>query len=513
MGFITTGITVNNGMVVYLTPTGAEYLAGKKKTISDLGIKYFSLGDSDCNYNVLKKLGRGYVPDLTGEDPSCLRIANITIDNKKFYNDWIKDTNVFPESFHRGIIYNKVDPPPVIIYSNVEKYGEATRNNCGTDLYGDTPYRYTVPAGKYTSTVSQADVDEKAQNDVNENTQAQANLYGECVYHTFWNVAIALEFYKNDCGVGQTGTAVTYTCDQHVYSAHSQAEADALALADVMANGQAYANLVGECSSPTLFWNASRSQDFTKNNCGDSMIGGTGNYTVSAGIYSSVVSQADADAQADADMAANGQNYVNSIASCTPVTYPFKWVIDDSASYCEVRFAPNETGIIVVDIFGANPNSTFAARINTVGVTIPDGNLAYKDMNFIGSTDAPQNAWMLASDYVQQGNALTWRFEFNVAKLMTFYPNITDFTMEIIGKEVSAKTLTGSYVLKGADQGNMTMVGSEGSYIPSVQLATNLGIVSTSYNVSGGANGTYDNSLPVVKTFVYHKATRSMTVS
>jgi len=101
MGFITTGQT---DIVVYLTPVGAEYLAGKKKSKTDLGIKYFTLGDSDTNYLVLKKLNKGYVPDATGEDSSCLKIANITIDNKKFYNEWVKDKNVAPTSFHKNLI-------------------------------------------------------------------------------------------------------------------------------------------------------------------------------------------------------------------------------------------------------------------------------------------------------------------------------------------------------------------------------------------------------------------------
>ncbi len=43
---------------------------------------------------------------------------------------------------------------------------------------------YTVPAGSYSSSVSQADADQRAQNDVNTNGQAYANYAGSCPIST-----------------------------------------------------------------------------------------------------------------------------------------------------------------------------------------------------------------------------------------------------------------------------------------------------------------------------------------
>lgn len=65
-----------------------------------------------------------------------------------------------------------------ISYSNVVKSGQFTRNcTSGTS----SAVTYTVAAGTYSSTVSQADADAKAQNDVTANGQAYANANGICI--------------------------------------------------------------------------------------------------------------------------------------------------------------------------------------------------------------------------------------------------------------------------------------------------------------------------------------------
>ncbi|WP_407489354.1 DUF5977 domain-containing protein [Elizabethkingia anophelis] len=74
---------------------------------------------------------------------------------------------------------NNATCTPIITYYSTEKSQTFTKNNCST---GTTPgtYTYTVPANRYTSTVNQADADQKAQNDINANGQEQANLYATC---------------------------------------------------------------------------------------------------------------------------------------------------------------------------------------------------------------------------------------------------------------------------------------------------------------------------------------------
>lgn len=66
-------------------------------------------------------------------------------------------------------------------YYNKEKNAPFTKNTCAAGDAGSS-VSYTVPAGKYTSTLSQIDADNKAQADVNANGQAYANSNGICYY-------------------------------------------------------------------------------------------------------------------------------------------------------------------------------------------------------------------------------------------------------------------------------------------------------------------------------------------
>lgn len=63
-------------------------------------------------------------------------------------------------------------------YYNTVKSQDFTRNNC-SNAVGST-VTYTVPVEKYSSTISQADADNKAQNDITANGQAYANTTGTC---------------------------------------------------------------------------------------------------------------------------------------------------------------------------------------------------------------------------------------------------------------------------------------------------------------------------------------------
>jgi hypothetical protein len=66
-----------------------------------------------------------------------------------------------------------------VTYTNTVKSVSFNRNNCGKGYTGSSVV-YTVPAGKYTSTISQADADAQAQAEVNANGQNNANNQGTC---------------------------------------------------------------------------------------------------------------------------------------------------------------------------------------------------------------------------------------------------------------------------------------------------------------------------------------------
>ncbi|KFF10059.1 hypothetical protein B0A62_13750 [Flavobacterium hydatis] len=66
-------------------------------------------------------------------------------------------------------------------YKNAEKSAFFTKNNCKIGIMAD-PTRYTVPARKYSSQISQAEADKLAQADIDKNGQAYANANGSCIY-------------------------------------------------------------------------------------------------------------------------------------------------------------------------------------------------------------------------------------------------------------------------------------------------------------------------------------------
>uniref|UniRef100_UPI00374DF6F9 DUF5977 domain-containing protein n=1 Tax=Flavobacterium sp. TaxID=239 RepID=UPI00374DF6F9 len=173
---------------------------------------------------------------------------------------------------------------------------------------------YTVPAGRYSSTVSQAHADSQAQTDINNNGQTFANddANARCI---FKNAAKSVLFTRNDCPAGAVPASVWYTVYEGMYySGVSQADADSKAQTDVNNNGQTFAN--NNANAKCTFYSVAKSGTFTRNNC----VGGTGAtviYTVATGTYSLTSSQAAVDALAQSAVNNYGQAYANANGICT----------------------------------------------------------------------------------------------------------------------------------------------------------------------------------------------------
>lgn len=163
----------------------------------------------------------------------------------------------------RSQLYTATTPAPVTYYSK-EFTGQFTRNNCPAD---NTPGQitFTVPAGKHTSTTSQAAADAKAEADFKVNGQAAANTNGTCTPpKVYKNAEKSQTFTRNNCAAGETGTQVVYTVPAGTYSSTvSQAEADKQAADDVARNGQNYANATGTCTMPAVELKADAGVDFS----------------------------------------------------------------------------------------------------------------------------------------------------------------------------------------------------------------------------------------------------------
>lgn len=130
-----------------------------------------------------------------------------------------------------------------IFYSNAASV-TLTKNNCS--IGEGSSVIFSVPAGKYHSTVSQSAADDLVQAEIDKYGQEYANANGSCV---FYNVAESGTFTRNNCGSGYLGSQITYSVAAGTYSSTiSQADANQLALDDISANGQNYANVNGTCT-------------------------------------------------------------------------------------------------------------------------------------------------------------------------------------------------------------------------------------------------------------------------
>jgi hypothetical protein len=144
-----------------------------------------------------------------------------------------------------------INPPTIpSVFYNVAKSQVFYNNTCAAG-YASDPYTYTVAAHTYSSTVSQADADSKAQAAINANGQNTANANAPCKI-VYYNDAQSGTFTRNNCGVGSNGSSVVYTIAAHTYpSTVSIADANQKAINALNANGQAYANTNGSCSIVT----------------------------------------------------------------------------------------------------------------------------------------------------------------------------------------------------------------------------------------------------------------------
>jgi hypothetical protein len=204
-----------------------------------------------------------------------------------------------------------------IIYYNMAISQQFTKNNCSSGFTSST-VTYTVASGTYMSYISQADANAQAQMDIDTNGQTYANTNGTCTQTTFYNVKQTGTSTRNNCGTGYTGSTVVYTIPAGTYSSTiSQKDADDKAIADINANKQAYANSHGTCTAQTIYYNTKVSATATRNNCPRCYVGSKVTYTVSAGTYTSLISQSDAQAKANADLSKNKQVYANSNGTCT----------------------------------------------------------------------------------------------------------------------------------------------------------------------------------------------------
>lgn len=127
---------------------------------------------------------------------------------------------------------------------------------------------YVVEAGRFSSSVSKEDANQKALEALEAEGPGYANEHGTCETNLWYNVEKSKVFYKNDCEDGFIGAPYTYTVEAGKYTSDvSQEDADRKALDDIDKNGQGQANLNGECIEDPNYFIGKASARVQKNDC------------------------------------------------------------------------------------------------------------------------------------------------------------------------------------------------------------------------------------------------------
>ena len=175
---------------------------------------------------------------------------------------------------------------------------------------------YVVEAGRFSSSVSKEDANQKALDALEAEGPGYANSHGTCNTVKWYNDRKSKMFQKTDCKVTEVGSMVEYVVEAGRFSSSvSKEDANQKALDALEAEGPGYANEHGTCET-NLWYNVEKSKVFYKNDCEDGFIGAPYTYTVEAGKYTSDVSQEDADKKALDDIEKNGQEQANLNGEC-----------------------------------------------------------------------------------------------------------------------------------------------------------------------------------------------------
>lgn len=160
-------------------------------------------------------------------------------------DDWNNVLKMY--EYNNAVNYINPDcPTSNITYYNDEMFEIFRKNDCEGNTIG-SEVTYTVPAGSYSSSISQDHANLLAQNQINELGQVWANnSSGSICMPVYYNEELSDDFIKEDCDFGFVGDVYTYVVPAGRYfSFVDLAEANALAQDEINSNGQAYANFPG----------------------------------------------------------------------------------------------------------------------------------------------------------------------------------------------------------------------------------------------------------------------------
>ncbi|MDL2142608.1 DUF5977 domain-containing protein [Flavobacterium tructae] len=189
------------------------------------------------------------------------------------------------------------------------------KTNCtigGTGSY----VAYSLDYEAVKSKISQADADNLAWKKFQSEGSANANANGECIFRS---AAISGSFQKSGCTGGAIGSYENYSLAEGAVTLNtSQADVDAKAINRLNTEGPANANDKGQC----VFYSVYAERVIRRLYCPKGQNGTTVLYTVPSGKYNSIISQADADRQAEDEIKNEGQNYADRKGECSKGDIP-----------------------------------------------------------------------------------------------------------------------------------------------------------------------------------------------
>ncbi|WP_123923393.1 DUF5977 domain-containing protein [Flavobacterium tructae] len=169
---------------------------------------------------------------------------------------------------------------------------------------------YSLPYGAAQSEISQADADSEAWKKFQAEGPINANTHGDC---TFRSAAISGSFQKNSCTGGAIGSYENYALPEGAVTLKtSQAHVDSEAGKKLNTEGLSNANAKGQC----VFYSNYAQRYIRRSYCPPGMNGTEVLYSVPAKKYSSLLSQADADRQAEDEINNQGQGYADRTGQC-----------------------------------------------------------------------------------------------------------------------------------------------------------------------------------------------------
>lgn len=236
-----------------------------------------------------------------------------------------------------------------------------------------------LPASYSMTFCDQTDAQTDAQLYFNANSQSWANASGSCSYWTYYSTAISASVQKNDCGAYGTGSfSLISIPTSQSFDSCSQANAQTKAQNYFNSISQSQANSSGSCT----FRNTEITGSIAKNDCTGSgwfdITSSIVSYIVSASVFSSSVSYADAQASASAYWTSSAQANANASGSCSynliqTIQYGVSADAISQSSYplTASAFSTGSTSFLVYN--GVNDSSPLWKVIGYISTSISTG--------------------------------------------------------------------------------------------------------------------------------------------